>query len=320
MPFDPITAAHEANFVEFAYNMYTAGGLTPTPDPGIAAAGYQLVYWLNAHDFTELAFYGYIAQSTSNPGNILLAIRGTEDATEWILDALVIPVPFTPVPAAGFVALGFLSIYQTFTLIDRNNSSHTLLDALTHLNSGSPIQSLTMIGHSLGGALATLAAADIGVSNSLGLKDKLTVWTFASPRVGLMDFAVSFDKAVGTSTRVWNQFDIVPQLPLWPYVHVSGNGNEIVQTQQQLETLLHTLGCEHALSSYIWLLDPTDFALPADCDAASAPQLTMIATTIVTEEVVSPAGMARLGLSATEPVGVRKVGARALHRAMYGHS
>jgi hypothetical protein len=319
MAFDPIAAAHQANFVEFAYNMYAAGGLTPTPDAGIAAAGYQLMYWLNAHDFNELAFYGYIAQSTDNPGNLVLAIRGTEDPAEWILDLLAIPVPFTSVPSAGFVALGFLSIFQTFTFVDSSNSSHTLLDALTHLNSGNAIQSLTIIGHSLGGALATLAAAEIAVPNSLGLQNVMTVWTFASPRVGLMDFAVSFDKAVDTSFRVWNQLDIVPQLPLWPYVHVSGNGNEIVQTQQQLETLLHTPLCQHELTSYQWLLDPAEFALPAGCDAATAPQLTVTTTTTVTEEITSPAGVARLGLTSTEQVGVHKLGARALHRAMYGH-
>lgn len=319
MAFDPIAAAQQANFVEFAYNMYTSGNLRPAPDPGIAAANYKLVYWLNAHDFTELAFYGYIAQSTTNPGDLVLAIRGTEDAAEWILDFLAIPVPFTPAPSAGFVALGFLSIYQTFTFVDLGGASHTLQDALTQLNNGNAIHSLTIVGHSLGSALATLAAAEIGISNPLSLQSKLTVWTFASPRVGLMDFAVSFDRAVDSAFRVWNQLDVVPQLPLWPYVHVSGNGNEIVQTPQQLETVVHSLGCEHALTSYLWLLDPARFALPSDCDTAASPQLTVTTTTVVTEEVVSPTLAARADFVSTAAVDVRKLGARVLHKAMFGH-
>src|SRR5271154_1890207 len=112
MDVDNKAAARVGDYVQFAYNMFEAGGLTPAPDPGIATAGYALVYYLNASDFDQKEFYGYIARSTSSPGHLVMAIRGTEDASEWILDFLAIPVPFTPFPDAGFVALGFLSIFD----------------------------------------------------------------------------------------------------------------------------------------------------------------------------------------------------------------
>lgn len=79
MDLDKTQAAHIANFVEFAYNMFDAGGLTPPPDPGIAAAGYDLLYYIDAFDFDEKVFYGYVARSKTTAGDIIIAIRGTRD-------------------------------------------------------------------------------------------------------------------------------------------------------------------------------------------------------------------------------------------------
>src|SRR5258708_21629112 len=147
----------------------------------------------------------------------------------------------------------------------------TLSDAVAKIAAGSGIQSFMVIGHSLGGSLATLTAAALAML-SPGLKDKLTIYTFASPRVGLLDFAASFNKAVGTSFRIWNTLDIVPEVPTFPFIHVSGLGDAIVQTEEQLNELTIKPSCEHALASYQWLLDPADFPLGNDCKNAAAAQ------------------------------------------------
>src|SRR5258708_19540816 len=97
----------------------------------------------------------------------------------------------------------------------------TLSDAVAKIAAGSGIQSFMVIGHSLGGSLATLTAAALAML-SPGLKDKLTIYTFASPRVGLLDFAASFNKAVGTSFRIWNTLDIVPKVPTFPFIPATG--------------------------------------------------------------------------------------------------
>src|SRR5690242_7269124 len=255
MELDKKDAAHKANFVEFAYNMFQDGVLRPVPDPGIRQAGYELLYYLNATDIDTEQFYGYLAVSTTNPGDVILAIRGTEDFREWLLDFAALPVPFTPQPDAGFVALGFQSIFDSFVFVDKTGAtSKDLNTTITDLNAATPIQSLTVIGHSLGAALATLTAADLALLNVAGVQDKLSIYTFASPRVGLLDFAASFNDAVPTSFRIWNTLDIVPELPTFPYIHVSGFGDGIIQTQDQLATLTLTPGCEHALTSYLWLL------------------------------------------------------------------
>ena len=73
------------------------------------------------------------------------------------------------------------------------------------------------IGHSLGGALATLAAE--WMHNAYCKKPYL--YTFGSPRVGLLDFSESCVRKLDASRifRMYHQTDIVPFLPMWPFIH-----------------------------------------------------------------------------------------------------
>jgi hypothetical protein len=93
--------------------------------------------------------------------------------------------------------------------------------------------------------------------------------SFASPRVGLLDFASHFNGVVKTSYRVWNSLDIVPEVPTFPYIHVSGKGDELKQSQEQLSELAFNPACEHHLSSYLWLLDSANFQLDPSCTVRS---------------------------------------------------
>ncbi|MFH4983152.1 hypothetical protein AB6A40_009861 [Gnathostoma spinigerum] len=72
--------------------------------------------------------------------------------------------------------------------------------------------SLTLTGHSLGGALASLAALKIAL-NGFRSSDDLKVVTFGQPRVGDFDLARSYDELVPNSFRVVHGNDIVPHLP-----------------------------------------------------------------------------------------------------------
>lgn len=65
-------------------------------------------------------------------------------------------------------------------------------------------------GHSLGGALATLAALDLKMT--LNLTD-VRVITFGSPRVGNHVFTKWFEDTVGPSWRFTHDRDIVPSVP-----------------------------------------------------------------------------------------------------------
>jgi hypothetical protein len=79
------------------------------------------------------------------------------------------------------------------------------------------------VGHSLGGAVATLAA-DWLRARSLVAQARL--YTFGSPRVGLWRFAETSTQRVESTHifRVHHQTDPIPMVPTWPFFHVPSSG------------------------------------------------------------------------------------------------
>ena len=80
------------------------------------------------------------------------------------------------------------------------------------------------VGHSLGGALATLAADWIGLNTAATVK----LYTFGSPRVGLDFFAQKTTTSIGVENiyRAFHQTDPVPMVPTWPFFHVPNNNSD----------------------------------------------------------------------------------------------
>ncbi|VDD93630.1 unnamed protein product [Enterobius vermicularis] len=72
--------------------------------------------------------------------------------------------------------------------------------------------SITLTGHSLGGALASLAAMKIILDGHRN-KDQIKVITFGQPRVGDRDYAFKFDELIPYCFRIVHRIDIVPHLP-----------------------------------------------------------------------------------------------------------
>ncbi|EGZ29962.1 hypothetical protein PHYSODRAFT_349422 [Phytophthora sojae] len=85
-----------------------------------------------------------------------------------------------------------------------------------------PGVSVYITGHSMGGALAVLAAYDLAVNFSI----KVNMYNFGGPRVGNPSFRQHYDSCVPTSYRVVMDGDIVPGWPkFWGlYQHI---GTEI---------------------------------------------------------------------------------------------
>jgi triacylglycerol lipase len=151
------------------------------------------------------------AYLVSMPEAIVLVFRGTQVDDFWssvldfTVDAQILPVPDSH---GDLIHAGFL-----FALEEVWPQAVALLRA-EQVRKPRP---LWMTGHSLGGALATIAANLCCEDPSLRLQG---VYTFGSPRVGDAGFGARIHVPV---FRFRNDSDLVPHLPLGPlFRHVGG--------------------------------------------------------------------------------------------------
>ena len=81
---------------------------------------------------------------------------------------------------------------------------------------------VVICGHSLGGAVATIAAMDLMCKLEPAQKPKTHVVSFGSPHVGDASFARLFNSRVPHSDRVVTVYDPIPNVLTSRYVHVKG--------------------------------------------------------------------------------------------------
>ncbi len=178
------------------YQLYQEGTL-------ILPKGFTLRYTIRALagvEEPEEEVFGFIAESEDK---VIVTFRGTRTYKDNESDQDLYQVPYPFVRNAGKTHRGFTCIYQS-----------TRNELIRELNRLSTTKSLLVAGHSLGGALATLAALDIAMNT--GCKNPI-VYTYGSPRVGDPDFASLSNQTVKKSIRIFNVHDIIPTLPAKTY-------------------------------------------------------------------------------------------------------
>ncbi|WP_294537040.1 lipase family protein [uncultured Rhodoblastus sp.] len=139
----------------------------------------------------------------------VLAFRGTSNIGQWIRDVRVLPAAV----AWGWAHLGFVQG------IEEIEARLQLFDALAKTR-----PYVWIVGHSLGGALAVIAAAR---AKSRGIYTP-ELYTFGQPAVSFAGFADRFDREL--PKRLWrliNQVDIVPRVP--PFYQHCGGPKHIVR-------------------------------------------------------------------------------------------
>ncbi|MEO6795044.1 MAG: lipase family protein [Mycobacterium sp.] len=202
-----------------AYTVMT--GSAPTLPPGfsqtalIEADPAHLATLPVQHPATAMAkdtnIFGLMGHNTASR-TAFISFRGSSDVADWIADFDFIPADYAPVAGFGQVHAGFQDIYGCVRA--------TVAANLAAATQG--CDQILITGHSLGAALAVLAAPDVARVMLSGpprtIEPRLT--TFGGPRVGLPDFATAFDAAIECCYRVVNFLDIVPLVPPSPYVHV----------------------------------------------------------------------------------------------------
>ncbi|UQX09342.1 lipase family protein [Candidatus Mycobacterium methanotrophicum] len=138
----------------------------------------------------------------------VVSFRGTADVEDWLADLDAIPGAYLPVRGFGQVHAGFQDVYE----LVRQSIAAKLATATAGCDQ------ILITGHSLGAALAVLAAPDIFRNTPPTIEPRLIA--FAGPRVGLPDFADPFNAAIESCFRGVKFLDVVPYLPPTPYVHV----------------------------------------------------------------------------------------------------
>jgi len=184
-------------------------------------------------------------------GEAVIAIRGTEGIPEWVQDAKFGTKECFFLPEAGETEDGFTDVYKSFAVSSPAGKSVT--ESVATIFGSKQPNSLTVCGHSLGGALATLQALDAAANSTF---KSPTVYTYASPRTGDGQFASTYNRMVPNTFRIANRVDLVPKLPLPPpYDHVAGI-YKITALKFLPPAILVEPNplCEHVLETYLHLL------------------------------------------------------------------
>lgn len=260
---DPMMAIKVAQLLNTTYDTLPSD-LTNAAGKAVSAGGanYTVVTTIYANDLStdmnpsggdDEVSIGLICQA-AQAGDVVIAIRGTEGNMEWIHDAEFLQVPCPFLAGAGHTEDGFTAMYESLRTGAAANSS-TVVSALAKLPFPRPVSSLTICGHSLGGALATLLALDVAANTAFSSP---AVYTYGSPRTGDSLFANTYDQVVKNSYRIANRVDIVPTLPPpvdYQHVLTLWELNPIQLLPLPPKVLVKfDPGCEHSLTTYMYLL------------------------------------------------------------------
>jgi lipase (class 3) len=199
----------------------------------------------NTRDATLFVSFGLALQSPTN--EVVIAIRGTSGLFEWLQDAdfPLIVCPF--LAGAGKTEMGFTDVYQSLCMAPAVGSPR-LVNALAGLPFPRPVTSVTICGHSLGGALVTLLGLDVGANTPFKMP---TGYSYASPRTGDPQFVATYNQVVPSSFRLANRFDVVPGMP--PAAFGYGHVDTFVDLKPGLEVKIDPL-CRHHLTTYLYVL------------------------------------------------------------------
>jgi hypothetical protein len=244
-------ATQPSDLTNAAGQALTAGGVDYTVVTTIYAN--DLATDMNPSRVDDEVSIGLICQ-VDQTGDVVIAIRGTEGILEWVHDAEFLQVPCPFLVGAGHTEDGFTDMYESLRTGAAPNSP-TVVGALPKLTFPKSVGSMTVCGHSLGGALATLLALDVAANTAFS---NPAVYTYGSPRVGDSLFAGTYDQVVKNSSRIANRLDIVPALPPpIDYEHVQNpyelNPVRLVPLPPKV-LVKSNAACEHSLQTYLYLL------------------------------------------------------------------
>lgn len=199
--------------------------------------------WLEAvgKSFDSQAF------ACAMPGHVIIAFRGTESIQDFLTDAAVLKRPFKDFSGqetnhcvhAGFQrALNALwSDNRSARRDARKRVGPALDDFLKEEFAAQPTAKLWLCGHSLGAALATIAAARIQLTAGAPFQGRIGgLLTIGSPRVFNRLAAEELEASLGEGRvmRIYRSMDPVSVVPFVGFDHVSGERRAFVSRDGKL--------------------------------------------------------------------------------------
>jgi hypothetical protein len=199
---------------------------------------------------------------------IIFAVRGTVSDANWGVNLDFAPINSILVPG-GRVHQGF---YKAWTEIATPVRRALLKSKIQH-----PEYKVIITGHSLGGAIATIAAAHLRAIDGY----QLDLYTYGQPRVGNNVFTDFVSWQPGRLFRVTHGNDPVPKVPLviLDYRHTSPeiwlNGNATDPERWPLNLIKTCYGslnfaCNSNLSLPITIADHSNYFGPMTCSKAAS--------------------------------------------------
>lgn len=225
--------------------------------------------------------YGLLLRATDGCGAYIVAFRGTSSLDDVLDDADVPKAAFAPtvgtLDVPVWVEAGFYGIYSDTGA----GMTQSMRQQLQQLLARHTPRSVYVTGHSLGGALAHLFAFDLSFGPYASRFTRLT--TFASPRVGDGGWRDAYGARIpsANSTRVYNQQDLVPEVPPKDFgYHDVGSGFPVWFERKRLPELYPL--SRHALLNYIVVLQNA-FQSPSQTWAGSFPDATDAKKTMISQ-------------------------------------
>ncbi|ORX74048.1 alpha/beta-hydrolase [Linderina pennispora] len=154
-------------------------------------------------NYPKVASTGYMAYNHKNE-EIIVAYRGTKTPQGWITNVKYFKDDWPSGVEDSEVHQGFLKAYKA--------SQSFVSKSLSALTESLPTYKIIFVGHSLGGALASLNAADVAQNAPSRIK-QMQLFTYGQPRVGNKEFATWMSNRGFPIYRVTYKQDIVPHLP-----------------------------------------------------------------------------------------------------------